>query len=125
MQKLPLSRRVLRNAHRTLMQGVRGRNKSPGEYRKGPNWIGPEGCPIEIVAMSPQRWAIIGLPELREGAGDLHTGVPGTDSLRESSPGVQDARWAGLGRFQRHRKHVRDIDMHQVRFWIMKDGDGR
>lgn len=53
MRKLPLSQRVLRNAHRTLMQGVRGRNKSPGEYRKGPNWIGPEGCPIELAKFVP------------------------------------------------------------------------
>ena len=53
MQTLPLSQRVLRKAHRTLMQGVRGRNKSPGEYRKGSNWIGPEGSPVEMARFVP------------------------------------------------------------------------
>lgn len=47
LAELPLSQRLLRATHRVLMQGVRGRNKDPGEYRRVPNWIGPEGCTIE------------------------------------------------------------------------------
>jgi Fic family protein len=41
MKTLPLSLRVVRDAHKVLMQGVRGENKTPGEYRRIPNWIGP------------------------------------------------------------------------------------
>jgi len=37
---LPLSSRLVRDAHATLMKGVRGRDKLPGEFRKGQNWIG-------------------------------------------------------------------------------------
>lgn len=37
---LPLSNRLLRNTHQTLMQGVRGERKMPGEYRASQNWIG-------------------------------------------------------------------------------------
>lgn len=40
LQTLPLSARLIREAHKTLMQGVRGRHKQPGEFRRSQNWIG-------------------------------------------------------------------------------------
>lgn len=39
MEHRPLSQHVLRTAHSLLMQGVRGRDKSPGSYRMEQNWI--------------------------------------------------------------------------------------
>ena len=53
LDKLPLSQRLIKEAHRVLMRGVRGRNKSPGDYRRIPNWIGPHGCSIEEARFVP------------------------------------------------------------------------
>ena len=53
MAELPLCLRVIREAHRLLMEGVRGHGKSPGELRRIPNWIGPAGCPIEEARFVP------------------------------------------------------------------------
>ena len=41
LQTLPLSTRLMRETHKVLMQGVRGEQKLPGEFRKSQNWLGP------------------------------------------------------------------------------------
>ena len=40
LEKLPISSRLIKKTHKTLLAGVRGENKLPGEYRKSQNWIG-------------------------------------------------------------------------------------
>jgi len=44
LKRLPLCQRVIKEAHALLLEGVRGRNKAPGAYRRIQNWIGPAGC---------------------------------------------------------------------------------
>jgi Fic family protein len=41
MKQLPISTRLIRQTHATLLQSVRGKEKLPGEFRSSQNWIGP------------------------------------------------------------------------------------
>lgn len=49
----PLSLHLLRQMHENLMQGVRGQDKNPGQFRETQNWIGPRGCTIEEATYIP------------------------------------------------------------------------
>lgn len=40
LDSLPLSLRLLREAHEKLLKGVQGRHRNPGEFRSTQNWIG-------------------------------------------------------------------------------------
>jgi Fic family protein len=40
LNTLPLSGRLIKQTHAILLQGVRGKHKSPGQYRQSQNWVG-------------------------------------------------------------------------------------
>jgi Fic family protein len=51
LEKLPFSSRLIRNTHKTLLQGVRGEKRQPGEFRRSQNWIG--GATINDATFIP------------------------------------------------------------------------
>lgn len=51
LKTLPFSSRLIREIHKTLLQGVRGQNKLPGEFRSSQNWIG--GATINDATFIP------------------------------------------------------------------------
>ena len=53
LKTLPLSLRLMRELHATLMAGVRGQHATPGEFRRSQNWIGPPGCTLANASYVP------------------------------------------------------------------------
>ena len=53
LQTLPLCNRLLRETHERLMEGVRGQEKNPGEFRRSQNWIGPSGSTLKNARYIP------------------------------------------------------------------------
>lgn len=54
LQALPLSSRLLKEAHKTLLRGARGEHKLPGEFRRSQNWIG--GSSLLSAVFIPPVW---------------------------------------------------------------------
>jgi Fic family protein len=53
LAKLPLAGRLVRDLHRLLMTGVEGTDKTPGEFRRSQNWIGPPGSTLAEATYVP------------------------------------------------------------------------
>lgn len=51
LDELPLSSRLIKMAHKVLLQGVRGKHKIPGQFRTSQNWIG--GASISDAVFIP------------------------------------------------------------------------
>lgn len=51
LHTLPFSSRLIKQTHKILLQGVRGKQKLPGEYRSSQNWIG--GASINDAVFIP------------------------------------------------------------------------
>lgn len=53
LDKLPLCCRLIREIHEVLMEGARGQDKCPGEFRHSQNWIGPANCSLKEARYIP------------------------------------------------------------------------
>ena len=53
LKTLPLCNRLLKELHAKLLEGVRGSDKTPGEFRKSRNWIGAANCALEDARYIP------------------------------------------------------------------------
>jgi Fic family protein len=66
LAKLPLSQRLIREIHGELLTGVRGAERSPGEFRSSQNWIGEAGAPLSEAAFVPPP-----VPEMKQALNNL------------------------------------------------------
>ena len=53
LDTLPVSLRLIRELHEHLMEGVRGEQATPGEFRRSQNWIGRRGCTLKDADFVP------------------------------------------------------------------------
>ena len=53
LETYPIRLGFVRELHKTLLDSVRGADKTPGEFRKDQNWIGKPGCSQEDASFVP------------------------------------------------------------------------
>ena len=76
LQTLPLCNRLIKETHAVLMEGVRGQEKTPGEFRYSQNWIGGQGSTLRNARYIPPN------PEdMVNAMSDLEKYMNGEDSL--------------------------------------------
>ena len=66
LNELPISQRLFCEIHERLMEGTRGKDKSPGEFRVTQNWIGPQGCNLNNARYVPPA-----VPDMRTALNDF------------------------------------------------------
>ena len=53
LEQVAISNQLLQEIHRRLLAGVRGAEKSPGEFRESQNWIGPANSDLRNAVFIP------------------------------------------------------------------------
>ncbi len=53
LAEIPMSIRVIKELHEILLSGTRGNDKTPGEFRRSQNWIGPAGSTLKNASFVP------------------------------------------------------------------------
>ena len=76
LKELPLCNRLIRETHAVLMSGVRGQEKSPGEFRTSQNWIGGQGSSLNNAKYIPPSPS-----DMNEAMSDLEKYIHSEDQL--------------------------------------------
>lgn len=53
LKTFPMSLRLIKEIHKILIKGTRGMHKTPGEFRRTQNWIGPPGASLNEATFVP------------------------------------------------------------------------
>ena len=76
LNTLPLCNRLIKETHSVLLSGVRGSEKTPGEFRYSQNWIGGQGSTLKnarYIPPNPQ--------DMKDAMSDLEKYLNAEDSL--------------------------------------------
>ncbi|MBR3732548.1 MAG: Fic family protein, partial [Spirochaetales bacterium] len=75
LNTLPICCRLLREIHSRLMDGIRGSDKNPGEFRRSQNWIGATNC-----SLSDARYIPPNVEDMNSAMSDLEKYINSTDN---------------------------------------------
>jgi len=68
IKELPLSLRLMKEIHKRLLEGARGGEKEPGEFRRSQNWVGPMGTSLTQAMYVPPS-----VDDMNRAMGDLES----------------------------------------------------
>lgn len=75
-KELPICNRFIKEIHAVLMDGVRGQEKNPGEFRRSQNWIGGQGSTLKNARYIPPN-----VDDMQEAMSDLEKYINSDDDL--------------------------------------------
>ncbi len=90
LEDFPLCNRLIKEIHSVLLSGVRGKEKSPGEFRRSQNWIAYAGCNLKTASYVPPapEYMKIALSDLEKYMNDYRDSNSNSDSQNNKVSGL-------------------------------------
>ncbi len=76
LKVLPLCNRLIKETHKVLIEGGRGGEQEPGEFRRSQNWIGPSGSTLRNARYIPPN-----VDDMNQAMSDLEKFINEEDGL--------------------------------------------
>ena len=73
---LPLCNRLIQETHKVFMEGARGDEREPGEFRRSQNWIGPSGSTLRSARYIPPN-----VEDMKQAMSDLEKFINEEDEI--------------------------------------------